>query len=195
MVSSFSLCHVCLKARVWAGRMSTLQTLKPCCSLTVPLWKPVCGKDELKGLRQCLPWLHAAWLGRKAANSCGNPVSCYTSLHPAGVVQKTLNISCNLIGWFLQLFEWLNCKTGVLPSTWFNFDLVLLLSLWFWWVLYSKTQFCVDTCISCLLHNLVLNILVTFSTGCFFLELSSLSFLLFPFPHKICFNATVCSAA
>lgn len=120
-------------------------------------------------------------------------------LHPAWVVQKALNISCdyiscNPIGRFL-LFEWLNFKTGVLPSTWFNFDLVLLLSLWFWWVLYYKTQFCADICISCLLHNLFLNILVPFCTGCFFLELSSLSSLLFLFTHKICFDATVCSAA
>lgn len=40
-------------------------------------------------------------------------------------------------------------KTGVLPSTWFGFDLVLLLPFWFWWVLYSKTWFCADTSISC----------------------------------------------
>lgn len=117
----------------------------------------MCGKHELNDLRPCLPWLHTAWLGRKAMDGHGNPFPLNFSSVDLYPVSTFIHLVCCRRPWTscvirkagsYQLLESL-FKTGVLPSMRFNFDLVLLLSFWFWWVLYSKTWFCADTSISC----------------------------------------------
>lgn len=89
-------------------------------------------------------------------DGCGNPIPCYFSpvdLYPVSTSSSSFEEDLEASSVIRkagsnQLLESL-CKTGVLPSTWFNFGLVLLLSFWFWWVLYSKKWFCAGTCVSC----------------------------------------------
>lgn len=116
----------------------------------------MCEEHDLNGLGPCLPWLHTAWLGRKAVDGHGNAIPSYFSpvdLYP---------VSTSTSSFAEDLKHLVKSERLVLTSCWNHFlklvfcpqlDLTSILFCFcdsdVWWILYSKTWLCADTSISC----------------------------------------------